>query len=301
MRSLFFYFFGLGVVSACTAVEGERILARDLVREVPPLAGIEPETDLGPSPLPGVRRVLSRAQLLRFMSTHESVPAGLPDSVCVERPLVQLEPEAVENALRKSARELFPGQVVQLELLDYSRYQVSPGTLRFQRQGVLGGSGNTVDAALLWRGSLRTEIGRSIPIWARAKVLVQRACWRAKVSVVAGARPAEDQFEREDRWVNPFLMAADCVNPSQKEVRLRRTVRQGQFLIRSDLTALPPVRRGDKVQATLNVASAKLSVDAVAEMDGLPGQSVFVKREGRRLRARVVSAGSVEIMPRDSQ
>lgn len=301
MKLSFFYFFGLGVASACTAVEGERILARDLVREVPPLASVEPGTDLGPSPLPGVRRVLSRAQLLRLTSTHGTVAAGLPDSICVERLLVQLEPAAVENALRKSARELFPSQEVRLELLDYSRYRLSPGTLRFQRQGVLGGSGNALDAALLWRGSLRTEAGRSIPIWARAKVLLQRACWRAKDSLAAGTQPAEDQFEREDLWVNPFLMAADCVDPSQKEVRLRRSVRQGQLLTRSDLTAAPPVRRGDKVQATLNVASAKLSVDAVAEMDGLPGQSVFVKREGRRLRARVVSAGAVEIVSRDSQ
>jgi flagella basal body P-ring formation protein FlgA len=64
---------------------------------------------------------------------------------------------------------------------------------------------------------------------------------------------------------------------------------------------IPPVRRGDWVQASLTMTSAKLSFDAVAEMDGVEGQSVFIKRDGRRLRARVSGAGAVQVLSRDTQ
>jgi len=301
MRLMLCCYIGVGMLPACTAIEGERILARDLAREVPAFSVIEPGTDLGPSPSPGVKRVLSRTHLLRLISTQGKGFASMPESLCVERALTQLGSDAVEGALRNSAREIFPNREVRLEVLDYSRYPLPLGNLRFQRQGVLGGSGGFIDAAILWRGSLLTGSGRSIPIWARAKFLVERSCWRVRVPHAAGDQPVGDQFERIELWVNPFSAAADCVDPNQKNVRLRRTLHQDQLLVRSDLTVAPPVRRGAKVQASVTVASARISVDAIAEMDGTPGQSIFVKREGRRLRARVVSAGAVEILPRDHQ
>lgn len=301
MRIILCYYIGAGILPACIAIEGERILARDLAREAPAFSEMEPEADLGPSPSPGVKRVLSRTHLLRLNSTQGKGFASMPESLCVERVLTQLGSDAVEGALRNSAREIFPNREIRLELLDYSRYPLPPGTLRFQRQGVLGGSGGLIDAAILWRGTLRTGSGRSIPIWARVRFLVGRSCWRVRAPLAAGDQPVEDQFERIDIWVNPFSAAADCVGPNQKNVRLRRTLHKGQLLIRSDLTVVPSVRRGDKVQASVTVASAKISTDAIAEMDGTQGQSVLIKRAGRRLRARVVGAGAVEILSGDFQ
>jgi flagella basal body P-ring formation protein FlgA len=140
-----------------------------------------------------------------------------------------------------------------------------------------------------------------MPVWAKAKVLVRRLCWSAKSALSAGVQPAEEQFEHNELWVNPFLASTDCTDLKTRNVRLRRPLRAGQLLIRSDLAMIPPVRRGDWVQASLTMTSAKLSFDAVAEMDGVEGQSVFIKRDGRRLRARVSGAGAVQVLSRDTQ
>ncbi len=288
-------------VSACTAVEGERIIARDLAAAIPSFLAIKPETDFGPSPSPGVRRVLSRAQLAR-LAAAEGIPSeGLPESLCLERPQAILDPAVILASIEGAAREIFPSEEIRVEVLDYIRYPLPPGMLSFRRQGVYGGSGKTIDAPLLWRGSLTTTGKRSLPVWAKAKVLVRRPCWSAKTELPAGAQPVEEQFERAEQWLNPFLAAADCADPTEKKVRLRRPLRAGQLLLRADLALVPPVRRGESVQASLEIASATLSFDAVAEMDGADGQAVFIKRDGRRLRARVMGAGAVQVIAGESK
>jgi hypothetical protein len=301
MRSIVCFLLVAFRALACTAVEGERIVARDVARAVPAFLSVAPETDLGPSPSPGVRRVLSRAQRLRIAVERGIQSVDLPDSLCFERPQTMLEAGTVLLAIESSAREIFPGHEIRVQLLDHFRHPLPPGILRFRRQGVIGGAGKGLDAPLVWRGSLITNARRSMPVWAKAKVLVRRLCWSAKSALSAGVQPAEEQFEHNELWVNPFLASTDCTDLKTRNVRLRRPLRAGQLLIRSDLAMIPPVRRGDWVQASLTMTSAKLSFDAVAEMDGVEGQSVFIKRDGRRLRARVSGAGAVQVLSRDTQ
>ena len=287
--------------AACTAVEGERIVAGDVARAVPAFRSVAPETDLGPSPSPGVRRVLSRVQLSRIAQENGFPSVDLPNSLCLERLQKTLEAGTVLLAIESSAREIFPGQELRVELVDHFRHPLPPGSLRFRRQGVIGGGGKGLDAPLVWRGSLITDTRRSMPVWAKAKVLVRRLCWSAKSALAAGVQAVEEQFEQHEHWVNPFLASTDCTDLKTRHVRLRRPLRAGQLLIRSDLTTIPPVRRGDNVQASLTMTSAKLSFDAVAEMDGVEGQSIFIKRDGRRLRARVAGAGAVQVLSGDTQ
>jgi len=288
-------------VSGCAAIDGERIFARDLAAAIPSFLAVKEETDLGPSPSPGVRRILSRAQLARFAATVGLPADDLPASLCLERQQSSLDPLAVLASLESAAREIFPGEVVRVEMLDYLRYPLPPGALSFRRQGVFGGAGKAPDSPVLWRGSLTTKAKRTLPVWAKVKVLVRRACWSARAEITAGAQPAEEQFVLAQNWLNPFLAVTDCADPREKNVRLRRSLRTGQRLLRSDVSIVPAVRRGESVQASLQIASATLSFDAVAEMDGVDGQSVLIKRDGRRLRARVTGTGAVQVIPGDSK
>lgn len=282
---------------ACTAIEGERIVARDLAKAVPSLLSVDPELDFGPAPLPGVKRILTRAQLARLAAIREIPTGEFPESLCLERVQSVLDPAVVLAAIERAAREILPGEDVRVEVLDYIRYPLPEGSLSFRRSGILGGASKGIDSALLWRGTLATTTKRSVPVWVRAKVLAKRPCWRAKSELTSGALLADHQFDRSEDWLNPFLSAAECADPGGKGVRLRRPLRGGQLLLRSDLAVVPPVRRGESVQASLEVASATLSFDAVAEMDGTDGQSVLIKREGRRLRARVIGPGAVQVIP----
>jgi flagella basal body P-ring formation protein FlgA len=295
-RTLCLLFFVLEAL-ACTAIDGERILAQDLAKTIPSFLSMEPDVDLGPAPSPGVKRILSRTQLARLATTHEIPTGELPESLCLERKQAVLEPELLLATIERAAREILPGDEVRVEMLDYTRYPMPAGSLNFQRPGISGGAGKALDSALLWRGTLTTATRRSLPIWVKAKVLAKRPCWRAKADLVAGVVLTHDQFERSDDWINPFLSAAECADPGARSAHLRRPLRAGQPLLRSDVTAVPPVRRGDRVQASLEVATATLSFDAVAEMDGTDGQSVFIKRDGRRLRARVVGPATVQVIP----
>lgn len=288
-------------MSACTALDGERIFARDLAGAIPSFLAAKPETEFGPSPSPGVKRIFSRAQLTRFAAAAEIPPENLPELLCVERRQAVLDPAVVLASIADAARAVFPDEELRVEILDYLRYPLPPGVLSFRRQGVLGGSSKKLDAPVLWRGSLTTESKRTLPVWAKATVLVKRHCWIAKMELAAGVEPGKEQFERSEQWLNPFSAAADCADLLDKKVRLRRSLKPGQLLFRSDLAFTPPVRRGEIVQASIEIASATLSFDAVSEMDGLDGQSVFIKRKGRRLRARVTGAGAVQIIPGDSK
>lgn len=301
MRLMLLLFCLILEASACTAIEGERILARDLAKTIPAFLAVEPESDFGPAPVPGVKRILSRSQLARFAAAREVVPQDLPESLCLERILAVLDPAVLLLKIEDAARELFPADRVRVEMLDYIRYPLPGGILNFRRSGVLGGAGRAFDSPLIWRGTLTTKAKRSLPVWVKAKVLLHRPCWSAKADLSAGMLVAEEQFERSMLWLNPFLAASDCAAPGDKTTRLRRSVRVGQPLLRSDLATIPPVRRGESVQASLEVASASLSFDAVAEMDGAEGQSVFIKRDGRRLRARVTGPGSVQVTPGSSK
>jgi Chaperone for flagella basal body P-ring formation len=281
---------------ACTAIAGERIRAGEIAAAVPVFETLDKATDLGPAPAPSVKRVLSRSQLVR-MAAVEGLPVeGMPEHLCIERHQQILASTVLLTALESAVSELFPGQEVRVELLDFVQHALPAGTVRFQRQGVVGGATAAADGPVLWRGALTTGEKRSLPIWAKARILVARSCWSSAVDLPAGSQPEPSTFRATQRWLNPFLTATDCADPNAKPFRVRRSLPAGQSLLRSDLIGVPSVRRGEPVQASLAMANASLSFPAVAETDGELGQSILIRHDGKRLRAKVNSAGSVQVV-----
>lgn len=80
--------------------------------------------------------------------------------------------------------------------------------------------------------------------------------------------------------------------------RALRDLAAGACLGRSALAVAPTVRVGDEVVATASVAGARVSATMVAAQNGGPGSVIrVVNAQSRRaLKARVVSAGIVEIV-----
>jgi len=281
---------------ACTAIVGERIRAGEIASAIPAFETLDKWTDLGPAPSPSVKRILSRVQLVRMAATEGLSVTGMPDNLCIERQQQPLATTILLKALEQAVGEMFPGQEVRLELLDFVRHALPTGILRFQRQGVVGGPTTLLDGPILWRGTLTTGEKRTVPIWAKARVLVSRNCWSSPVDLPAGSQPDPASLQLAQRWLNPFLTSTDCADPN-RPFQVRRSFRAGQLLLSSDLTNVPAVRRGEPVQASLAMANATLSFPAVAETDGEEGQAIFIKHDGRRLRARVNTKGFVQIMP----
>jgi flagella basal body P-ring formation protein FlgA len=297
MRTLMTLVLAATDLSACVAIEGERIRAGEIAATVSVFRALESETDLGPAPVPSVRRILTKAQLLRLALANGVSGDGLPESLCLERRQESLSPTALETALSASAAKIFPGAALRIELVDFSRQPVPNGTIQFQRPGVLGGVNKLPDSPVLWRGTLTTGERRTLPIWAKVRILTERACWMSSQDLSAGTALASGSLRREVRWLNPFLFAAECADLSVGSFMARRRLRAGQVITKFDLAALPTVRRGESVQASLSMSNATLRFPAIAETDGVAGSPVLIKHEGKRLRARVTGTAAVQIEP----
>jgi hypothetical protein len=72
--------------NACQRLEADRIRAADLAAVVPVFASLDPATEVGLSPLPGVTRVFHPADLLRLARSYGVPLPAAPAEVCFERP-----------------------------------------------------------------------------------------------------------------------------------------------------------------------------------------------------------------------
>src|SRR5205085_10970133 len=86
---------------SCLAVDGDRVLARDLVSAVPDFGKIPPETKLGSAPLPGVRRVLRSFELIS-LAKRFGVEAVDASDLCLERQMEALDRNRMLDAMRLS-------------------------------------------------------------------------------------------------------------------------------------------------------------------------------------------------------
>jgi len=142
---------------ACHAVEGDRILGRDLAAAIPAFEGLDPAAEIARSPLPGVQRVFHPEEIARVARERSLKAPDRPVEACFERqtqPLtVDLLEPAIEQALGTAGAKV--------EILDFSRYPVPQGTLKFSR--------GALTAAGVWRGRLEYGEGRSAAIWVRMR------------------------------------------------------------------------------------------------------------------------------------
>ncbi|MDX1984298.1 MAG: flagella basal body P-ring formation protein FlgA [Bryobacteraceae bacterium] len=172
---------------ACVQVRGDRILAREIAL-LAPAFGAKPEADLGPAPLPGIRRHLSPAELTR-MAARAGVEAGAeagPEAgICLERESWRLSAEVLLPVLQMSLANASEAET-DVEIIDFSRYQLPHGELAFRPEWLLTRAGQVPDRPVLWRGVVRTGGGRSTPVWAKVRVTAAQKLVRAARTVPAG-------------------------------------------------------------------------------------------------------------------
>jgi hypothetical protein len=145
------------VSHACTLVEGDRILGKDLAVEHAAFAGIDPQADLGPAPAAGTRRTLQYFELERIAKERAVVlETGTSREACFVRASVRLNSEILLDVLSSA------GGVPDIEIIDFSRNALPVGKPQFRADGL--------SASGLWRGRWLYGENRSVPIWARVQV-----------------------------------------------------------------------------------------------------------------------------------
>src|SRR5437879_4336875 len=127
-------------ILACQAIDGDRILGKDLAAAEAALSALDPDLEMGAAPLAGARRVVQAEELARWARQHGVTISSALSPICFERVTEPLTAEALLPALRQALAM----DAAEIEILDYSHSGVPRGTLEFTRAGL--------SPAGLWRG-----------------------------------------------------------------------------------------------------------------------------------------------------
>jgi len=278
---------------ACVQVSGESILVRDLAGALPALAALPPEETLGYAPAPGVRRLVTRAELARLAGRH-GVRLEAGPGLCVERAAQRLTRERVEAAVRAALTQ--PGQPEpRMRLIEFSGHPVPEGELQFSRSGLP--TPPRAGAPVVWRGRLRYGVNRSLPVWARVSLAAEGEGVIAAASLPAG-RPIEAHQVRLGP-VSWFPLAeAPLAELAQVLGRIpRRAIVAGTPLPASLLLPAHEIGRGETVDVEVSSGAAQLRFQARAESSGNAGDSVLLRNPstGRTFSGRVEARGKVVV------
>jgi flagella basal body P-ring formation protein FlgA len=275
---------------ACHIVEGDRILAGDFAVFSPAFGVLDPTLAIVAAPAPGVRRVLLPEDIARLARQDGIVLPSPPAELCFERATEQLTPEVLMPVLR-AALEL---DAAQIEILDFSHFGIPHGTLSFSRPGL---SSAGLSSTNLWRGRVTYDRSRTVPVWVRVRITVERTWVEAAVPISPGRLIDASQIVLRKGPRFPFgpapLDALDLV----ALLMPLRAIRQGEPIFASMLTKPPEVERGDLVRVEVSSGRAHLEFDAVAQATARAGESVMLRNpeNGGYFQARVDAKGKVSV------
>jgi len=274
--------------SSCRPVEGDRILGKDLAAADSAFAVLDPDKPVGYAPMPGVRRVLSKAELERLAAAQgRGISAG--SDICFERPMETLTVERVLRALESALQD----SGARLELVGFSRQPVPRGEIRFPRSGL----GAPAGLIAVWRGHVEYGAGRSVPVWAKVRLSVSKPRVVAATTLAAGKAIQREQLRVETSEQYPFAEAAAASIAQVVGQAPRRSIRAGQPVPPALLAAARDVERGETVMVEVASGSAQLRFDARAESGGCAGESIVVRNpaSGKCFRARITARGKVMV------
>ena len=297
MRTIWLISIFVSVAHAgCVAVSSDQIRARDLRETVPLLRDLDPDTLLGFSPLPGTQRIFSPRQLAligRRQGLTLTPSDGAVGSVCVERAVHAISREEMLAALLAALN--IAG--ADLELVEFSSQLVPSGKLEFRSAGLNRPPLQAPDAPVVWRGRLLYDGQRSIMVWAKVKVSVDRPMLVAAEDIAAGA--VIDPSNIKEIHERQFPLAASAMSLRADIVGkvARRPILAGQQFSTGSLDEPKDIRKGDKVRVSVIDGGTILSLDAVAESSGNKGESILVHSpsSGKSFRAVVERTGRVTV------
>jgi flagellar basal body P-ring formation protein FlgA len=278
-------------VSPCLNIEGDTILARDMVPALPAFSVLPPDTKISYAPIPGVRRFFHAAELRRIAQAHHIAlsPAG---EICFEHRMETLQPEAVAQAMRQAL-----GQPdAHIEIQELSRYPVPHGQVSFNRSA-LPAAPSLANAAtpIVWRGSVQYGGDHRYAIWARAKILVRSVRIVATENLPAG-KPVEARQVRVEEYDTPPYNQPP---PPSLEKVVGKVPRQ-PIKVSAVVTALQlddpkDIERGDLVEVEVRSGGARLALAGRALADGRKGDMILVRNlaNAKSFSARVEDKGRV--------
>lgn len=292
----------LGAESDCLLISGDRILASDLAKRLELFQQVAADAEIGFTPLPGGRRMITSAEIQRAAVKNGVSAAVASDSIradlCVQRQTRLLRVEEVERALRLEMQNQGI-QNASVEILDFSRYPVPEGQPQFSKSGLTPPAQNNLAMQpVLWRGRIMYGVSHSLPIWARVRIFVDAEVLLAARDIAAGTIVAEGDTTVEKRRMFPSAGTPLASSLIVTGKRTRRALKKGDLVTIAVLESVKDIERGEKVNVAVSSGSAHLRLDAIAETSGRIGERVLVKNptSGKRFQATVESKGHVTVV-----
>lgn len=268
--------------ATCAPVEHDPITAGDLAAFLPVFAGINPDTQITPAPVPGARRVFRPLELTSLAKGFGLLP-GAVGEICFEWPLeipARARLVAAMQAILPNAR---------IEILETSLHPAPRGRIEFRREDLGAPARPTDPTPVVWRGNVIYGDDHRFEIWARVRVTgpVNRVVAAQPIHQGAPIQPGQLRVESS----TGFPGAGDIASRfDQVTGRIAlRNIAAGAEIHLGQLQQPPDIRRGDSVLIEVLSNSARLAFTGKSESDGRKGDLVSIRNlhSNRIFRARV--------------
>jgi flagella basal body P-ring formation protein FlgA len=291
MKLLILFLSGIAAQGACVPVEGDHILARDVVSLIPEFRELPGEEVVALAPLPPARRLMNSGELVR-VARKFGLTLAAPVDVCFEYPTEVLTRERILNELKRSVDVPDAG----IELIEFSRYPVPRGDLSFPRTGLNVHPLLTDRSIVFWRGKVTYSGTKSFSVWVRLRMAVTRERLIAAEAIRSGSVVSAQQVRMQP--VKQFPFDAQGALSSEEAIGrvAKRTVLAGQVLSAALLAAPPDVTRGAEVSVVVKTGGAQLSLPARAQSSGAIGETVSLRNPENGRTFRGVVGGKNQVM-----
>jgi len=282
----------------CLPVESDIILGRHLNAAVRGDAKLPADLVFSSSPLPGVTRTVSAAEIVRWAERH-GVSGVSAIGTCFEWPLRALGAEEATAAMRAS---LPPG--TEIRIVELSRQGVPAGKSVFPRNGLREpADAANVATPVLWHGFVEYGNHKRYATWARVNLRIQSKRLSAAADIRTGEVIRADQIREETVGLFPGTQL-QRKNATLIVGRVSRVPIKAGGQVRPTLLDAPPdVKRGDIVELELRTAGTVVRAPAEAQSGGRIGDKLAFRNSssGKLVHARLVSSARAEVISTNPQ
>jgi flagella basal body P-ring formation protein FlgA len=272
----------------CVPVEGDQILARDLAMIVPVFDAIPPQTPIGLTPAPAVRRVF-RSFEVESLAKRYSLPFETTSDICFERPMATLERGRVVEAMRVALA--IPD--ANIEIVEISQFPIPRGHLEFRRERLGLPALPSSRTPVTWRGEVIYGEKHRFNVWARV-VLTSQVRYMVAAGNLKSGEPITASQVREESSER-FPLPGDLAQSADQVVgRLPlRDIQEGKEIHLPLLTLPLDVIRGEMVEVEVVSGATRLAFTGKAESSGRTGDTIAIRNpaSSRIFQARVNGKG----------
>lgn len=274
---------------ACYPLHSDEIQAGDLVGAIPAFKALPPTLRIAYSPLPGIQRLFSVAELQQI-ANRNGIPIQIKSSVCLSWTLCRLSKKQIEEGIRRS----LPNRQVDVEITDQSRFLAPEGELTLPLRGLTGES----EKPVVWNGFVTYAATRRFDTWVRVRVTVHEDHLLARRAIKAGEL-IEDSALETIHYEGPLSRSAALNKTDIIGKSARWNIPAGVTLL--DAMLAPPLDVENRQLVTVHVVNGatRLETQGIAGDGGYRGAVIRVHnvKTGRIFRARIDDSGVVTVVP----